>query len=310
LAQVRSRFDTSLFSWSWARSRTHRDRDVAMRMPIGFVAGTPPSAPIGRACGSGALSHGAGTTGGTTCAAELNSVSAALRSERRRRDELAEELQRVEHDAARMEAEVRRARAENERMIGEIIGPSVTLVRSHSKSESELAVMSRCMKSESALLVESLAAELRAEMQCLWADGREVRALASRREMELRTMLSRSVAEEHAEARAARRVRDAAARKVAAARRELDAAIREVASNRSEQATSRASSTIKPAPGTIVRAVGAIAPHDTIVHGEGGDDVGSEGVEAELRVMLQRTEARADRLEREREREEKKIFGG
>merc|ERR1719181_2447444 len=75
--------------------------------------------------------------------------------------------------------------------------------------------MSRCTKSESDLLVEGLAAQLRAEMQCLWADGREVRALAAEREMELRAQLSRTVAEEHAEARAARRVRDAAQRKVA-----------------------------------------------------------------------------------------------
>jgi len=288
-------------------------------MPIGLAAATDgtslapvgvsvvaaavvslPSVPIGDVCGSGAQSRGGGTSGGTTCAAELNSVSAALHSERRRRDELAEELQRIEHDAVCLEGEVRRARAENACMIEEIIGQSVTLGRSYSRPESELALMSRGTKYQSDLLVEGLAAELRAQMQSLWADGREMRALAARREMELRAMLSRSVAEEHTEARAARRVRDAAARKVAAARRELDAAIREVISPYSEHTLSQGSSTAKPAPGTIVRAAGALAPNDAIMNREGCDGIGSEGVDTELRTMLQRTEVCADRLAHER----------
>merc|ERR1712232_1134660 len=94
-------------------------------------------------------------------------------------------------------------------------------------------------------------------MHGLWADGREVQALAARREMELRKELSQSIEAEHAEARTARRVRDAAARKVAAARRELDAAIREVATAKSEQAAAKAAastSSAKTLLGTIVRA--------------------------------------------------------
>lgn len=53
-----------------------------------------------------------------------------------------------------------------------------------------------------------------------------------------------------------------------------------------------------------MRIVGALAPHEAVVCGEDDDDIGSEDVEAQLRVARQRTEARADRLEREQEREE------
>lgn len=88
---------------------------------------------------------------------------------------------------------------------------SVTLGRSHSRSESELAVTSRCAKSDSDLLVEGLVAELRAEIQVLWADGREMCSLPARREMALRTLLSRLVADHNAEWLSALRVRDAAA---------------------------------------------------------------------------------------------------
>jgi len=187
---------------------------------------------------------------------------------------LQEELQSIERAAARVEAEVRRGAAENDRLLEDILVSSApgtvanpTLAsptapqagaapRELSRSPSEQATRQSTM-SESDLLVEGLAASLRAEMQSLWADGREVRALAARRETELRMQLARSTQEEHTEARAARRVRDAAHRKVAAVREELDAVISEVATAKSEQAAAKASfssSVAKPMPGTIVRA--------------------------------------------------------
>jgi len=241
---------------------------------------------------------------------------AALHGEvRRRRDDVAEELEelnalraeniwlqeelrRIEHDALRVEGEVRRGRAENERLIKELLGPggggtreadvvvpAASAGSGAGRSSGSGEGFPRGPKPEPDLRVEmeTLAAELRAEMQSLWADGREVRALAARREMELRTRLSRSIAEEHAEAQAARRVRDAAARKVAAARREVDAAIREFASAKSEQGAAKAAS-------------GALAA----AHGD---------ADPELRVALHHSEALAERFELERD-EDKNTLGG
>lgn len=199
---------------------------------------------------------------------------------------LHEELQRIEQEAVRVEAEVRRGRDENDRVLEEILISSASALFSDASlpplppyacpatlyaaaaanssapssaggfARAPSEAIGRGVKSETDLLVEDLAAQLRAEVQSLWADGREVRSLAARREQELRAELSHSEAEEHAEARTVRRVRDAAARKVAAARRELDAAIREVASARSEQAAAKAAasnSAAKPWMGSIAR---------------------------------------------------------
>lgn len=181
-------------------------------------------------------------------------VSALLQDERRRRSELTEELQRIERHAHRVEDEVRWARAENDRLM---------------EDHAVRPAMSRCAKSESDLLVEGLS-ELRAEVRNLRADGREVRALAAQREFELRSLLARSVAEEHAEARIARRLRDAAAQKAAVTRRELDTAAREVTAARSEHSHSMAlpiavrppqgGSLHSPRGGTMPLAVAMVAP--------------------------------------------------
>lgn len=171
-----------------------------------------------------------------------------------------EELHRIELEAATVEEEVRRGRVENDRLFEELLASSATGASQGRAAENgslpkEAPVVAGAAPEQAIdLLVEGLAARLRVEMESLRADGREVCALASQREMELRRQLSRTAAEEHAEAQVARRVRDAAARKVTAARKERDAAIAEVAAAQTEHIAARFSASTKPLPGTMSRA--------------------------------------------------------
>lgn len=265
-------------------------------MPTSAVPGADIGVGVG---GVPAASHGEVRRRRDEVAEELEALN-ALRAEN---IWLQEELRRIEHDALRVEGEVRRGRAENERLIKELLGPggggsrqaspgkhhsdvvipAVSSGNSAARSSGSGEAFARGQKPEPDLRceMETLAAELRAEMQSLWADGREVRALAARREMDLRTRLSRSIAEEHAEAQAARRVRDAATRKVAVVRREFEAALR--GSGKSEQGAAKA-------------AFGPLTAVD-------GD------ADLELRVALYHSEALVERYELERE-EDKGTLGG